>query len=167
MKKRLPAIIAAAFALLILMMPLTACGQKTVVTYSTADGFSVTMHEGMEYFTAEGFDAAWSDEDCMVCVLREGFDEYEDCGLDLASMSLEEYADLTAGLNGLEPFTADEFGNRFTTYSGTADGEDYFYHAVVYKGSDSFWLVTFACRDDLREDYAQRFTLWSSTVTLP
>lgn len=147
---------------------LVACSrEKKMVTYDDGIGLTVTMQEGMKPFEAEGFVMAYANDDCMMSALREGFDEYSAYGLELDTMTVEEYAELTVDANALEGlFAPDVNGNQGITYTATVDGREYFYYSIVCKGPDAFWLVTFACFEDMKEEYLDRFILWSGTVTV-
>lgn len=156
----------AAAAVLALVL-LSGCG-RAVAVYDSGAGLTIVMHEGMEPFAAEGAVMALADERCMMTAQRESLEGYTAGGLELGAMSLEEYAHLTALANGLDgQFESDENGNLYLSRNVQVEGGEYYYHTVVYRGSDAFWLLTFACSEELAEDYAGYFTEWSDSVNVP
>lgn len=162
--RRAAAVLAALAALVIF----GGCARKAAVLYDSGVGLTLTMHEGMVPFEAEGAVMALADDDCMMTVRRESLEDYAAGGLDLSAMTTAEYADLTAEANGIgQQFDTDENGNLYVSYNARMDGVEYYYHTVLYRGSDAFWLVTFACFEEVAEDYAGLFTEWSGSVTLP
>ncbi len=135
--------------------------------YSNGTGLTITMPEGMESFSADGFSMAYHADDVMMSAVRENFSDYTELELNLEAMSIDEYAQLTQEINGLEhTFAADTSGNLFVTYCANIDGQNYFYYSTVRKGSDAFWVVTFACPEKHSEEYIKAFEEWSASIVV-
>ena len=60
---------------------------------------------------------------------------------------------LTDGLYNIEYTVFNEMKNMTFTYL-----------TVMYKGSDAFWMVQFACEDTKYEEYKPHFFEWAKTV---
>lgn len=166
MKKNAVRLVSAALAL-IFLLTFSGCGflAGDPIEYSNGTGLTVEMPKGMEPFSAEGFAMAYAADDIMMSAVKESFDDYAELELDLAAMSLEEYARLTREINGLEQdFSVDGAGNLFVTYSANIDGRDYFYYSTLRKGTDAFWVVTFACPEKNSDKYCEAFEGWSASI---
>lgn len=152
--------------LLVPVLLLGGCARaRQPMLYDNGVGLTITMQEGMTYFEADGFAMALTDEECMMSAVRDDYAQYSELGYDLEAMSSEEYAALTAQVNSLEQdFTPDSNGNLHVSYTNTVDGSDYYYYCVVFKGSDAFWMVTFACLEEYREEYSDLFVQWSGSI---
>ncbi len=162
--KRAVCLFLAAAAVITLLCGCGFLGGKPTV-YSSEYGLELTMPEGMVPFASADFDVAYAADEVIMTAVRERFEDYEGLELDLGAMSCEEYARLTGEINGLEqPFATDAGGNLFVTYTSFIDGREYFYYSTVRKGSDAFWLITFACAGDKSEVYTDAFEQWSASV---
>jgi len=153
----------------LMLAALSACGflDGKLIVYDDGTGISVVMPEGMAPFTADGFVMAYSADEVMMSAVREGYDDYAELELNLEAMSTEEYAELTQSVNGLKnSFAADEQGNLFVTYTANIDSVDYFYYSTIRKGSDAFWVITFACAEEQQEKYFPAFEEWSGSITV-
>lgn len=168
MKKITTKIIAAALAMLTLLS-FAGCAllAKEPVTYDNGSGLTVVMPEGMQDLQQEGFVMSYADNHTLMTAVREGFAEYVDYGFDLENMTMEEYAELCQDVNGLEePFTADANGNYYTTYTADVDGDNFYYYCTLRKGSDAFWVVTFACLESEMAKYEAEFVNWSNSIVV-
>jgi len=152
-----------------LSFSLSGCGflSGNSVLYSNDTGLTIIMPEGMKSFSADGFAMAYHADDVMMSAVKENFSDYTELELNLEAMRIEEYAQLTQEINGLEhPFTADESGNFFVTYNAHIDGQDFFYYSTIRKGTDAFWVVTFACPEKHSIDYLPAFEIWSTSIVV-
>ena len=166
MKRTVTKIVAAVMAVLTLLS-CAGCAllAKEPVVYDNGCGLTVVMPEGMQDLKQEGFVMSYADNHALMTAVREGFAEYADYGLDLENMTIEEYAELCQEANGIaDPFALDENGNYYVTYKEEIDGDTFFYHCTLRKGSDAFWVVTFACLEGEMGIYKTKFFEWSNTI---
>ena len=57
-----------------------------------------------------------------------------------------------------------EDGVTYLEYTAESDGDTFKYFAAVFKGSDAFWLVQFACDVEEYDGYKSYFISWAKTV---
>ena len=122
------------------------------VSFHAIGGLDETEIEGMAAYLRNGF--------FLVMVIEE-----PKTGTALEGVTLEEYAGMLSGSNGLEPFTRDIYGTLATVNvaAGESEGEMFFYYVTVHETEESIWLVQVACPDDLAQSNAADLALWSST----
>ena len=94
----------------------------------------------------------------------------------IAMYSETKYANTVIQNNGLQDeakvkqiqgMTCFEFDNVYTEYDGLEQTvyEEYHYLVVVYKTSNSFWILYFTTQKDVFEDYRQSILTWAESVT--
>ena len=141
-------------------------------TYELVDtgvGLRMMMETGMAELDPgdSGVTFLYSNSNIMIAGLREDFSMFEEYGYNIGEFSLEEYGDLIRQGNEREdPFVEDKYGNLYITYFNSANDDDFYYHSVIYKGSDAFWLVHFACYSEYWMLYEDEFQLLADTVTV-
>lgn len=144
----------------------TGCfGENVVDKEFSANGFTITLTEDFyekELITVTNY---YVSNGAIVTALKEEFTTLESVGLDSDS-TLEEYAKaVEANNNGNYDFKMNEKSNYlYFTYNATINSKDYYYYAVIKKGSDSFWLINFACFEDEKAQYQPKFEEWASTI---
>ncbi len=165
----------AALVVVLMVVSFAACGGKTTSKLDTAnletyefDGLTIKMEKGMEIGSQEGFNAFASSNTCIMTGVKEGFDLFTSYGYDPENMTLEEYGELVEQANEQfnEDFSADANGNLAATYTYDINGTSFFYHATVAKGTDAFWVITFACSEDAQSEYADQFEAWANTIVV-
>lgn len=160
--KKLFSIMAILFASLLV----TGCfGEKVVSKEFSANGFTITLTEDFYEKELISFTNYYASTGAIVTALKEEFTTLELVGIDSKS-SLEDYAKaVEANNNGNYELKMNEKSNYLSfTYNATISGKEYYYYAVVKKGSDSFWLINFACFDDEKDQYQPKFEEWASTI---
>ncbi|MCI8589846.1 MAG: hypothetical protein HFE77_03950 [Clostridiales bacterium] len=147
------ACVAAAMLLLCSFM-LCACGAAKDKEFSKA-GFTITLTDGFTEQDIVSQTAAYVSTKVSVTALKEELSILEDNDID-ADLSLSDYADLVIAANNLDSKTEEKDGLLCFTYNKSVSGKNFTYFATVFKGSDAFWLVQFACEDSqydaLKED---------------
>ncbi len=81
--------------------------------------------------------------------------------------SLEDYAKVVLLNNKLpedSARSADSGEYLYFTYERTANGKDFFYTAVLLKGTDAFWICNFACETSNKKSYSKTFLEWAETI---
>ncbi len=97
----------------------------------------------------------------LVMVIRE-----QKTGTVLENATAEEYAEMLARSNGLNPFVVDRYGNLATTY--TAEGyeeakEDFFYYVTVKDSAECIWLIQIVCPVSISDESVENMAMWSAT----
>lgn len=97
----------------------------------------------------------------LVMVIRE-----QKTGTVLENATAEEYAEMLAASNGLNPFVVDRYGNLATTY--TAEGyeeakEDFFYYVTVKDSTECIWLIQIVCPVSISDESVENMAMWSAT----
>ena len=134
-------------------------------SYSYSEGISLMMEEGMARQDTEDFTIYAYSNTAMFAAIKEDASVFSGAGLDIADYDLEEYAGIVQQGNGLDAsFAKDEAGNLSVTYNSNQNGTDFFYYATVKQGSDSFWVVTFACFAEDEATYLPQFKIWAATI---
>ncbi|MDO4572779.1 MAG: hypothetical protein Q4C13_05380, partial [Clostridia bacterium] len=130
-------------------------------------GLTVRMGNDMVYQNLEGMTMCYYGDNCLMTGLKEGYADLSAVGLDPENMSLEDYAAVIEQNHALsEAFEPDSYGNLAVTYGNNVDGIDLFYYSTVRKGTDAFWLVSFACLDEQRETWLPLFELWGNSIAV-
>lgn len=141
-----------------------ACGKKDK-TYTSDQGISITMEDGMEEKTQSGASVYYEGKKALAVIIKENFADFQTYGIDTDAYTIEKYESLIKQANGLtDDFEVDENGNPYLTYEQTVSGAQGFYFVTVKKGTDAFWVITFACAEDDSEDYLPKFKQWSDSI---
>ena len=157
-------ILAAVFAL-------GACGQtEEAVPTEVApkdfkvSGMTITLTNQFQKATSEGYTACYETDDVAVFILKETFSLQE----GLEDLSLDTYAELVRDSSASKASTTIFKQNGLTCmeYSFFSEEHDqtYSYFITVYKSSDAFWLVQFACRKESYDTYKNSFLEWGKSV---
>lgn len=130
--------------------------------YKLDCGLTFYGPRGLEEDEIDGLAGYLSGTYYVVMIIRE-----PRAGTVLENVTLEEYAEMLAESNSLNPFVVDSYGSLATTYmaesfefSGT-----FFYYTTVREGEDCFWLIQITCPDDLAQKNAGEMARWSATFT--
>ena len=132
-------------------------------TFSAA-GMSITLNDKFLKENLNGITAAYATDEVVVLIIKEEFslaDGFE-------SYTLNEYRNLLLEANGLSSKSIrNNDGILGFEYERTIDktGDLYTYFAYVYKTDDAFWLVQFAVKSDLIDQYETQFDEWAKSVT--
>ena len=175
MKKLIPAILIG-----VLAVSLTACGGNSggsgsgggsssggsgskLTTY-TFDGFTAQLPKG-DVDDMEGFVAYYYNDNFMMSALKEDAETFAGYNANIDDYTLEDYAEMVEYANGVEDsFELDEKGNLSITYQREAEGRNFFYYSTVKQGTQSFWVITFACFDGEEGTYLPQFKEYASLL---
>lgn len=129
--------------------------------YTMDCGLTFFGPSGMKEETTEAMAGYMKGNYHILMVIRE-----EKAGTVLENTTAEEYGEMLASSNNLNPFLVDRYGNLATTY--TAEGyedanEDFFYYVTVKDGGDCIWLIQFVCPVSISEESADNMARWSAT----
>lgn len=150
----------------ILVEPVPQEGEALSV--NTAGMKEYTMECGLTFFGPSGLKEEKTE--AMAGYMKSGYHivmviREDKAGTVLENATAEEYGEMLAGSNGLNPFVRDSYGNLATTYTAEsdADTEDFFYYVTVKEGADCFWLIQIVCPVSLSTEGADEMAQWSAT----
>ena len=150
---------------------LGACGQAEDVPTEVApkdfkvSGMTITLTNQFQKATSEGYTACYETDDVAVFILKETFTLQE----GLEDVSLEKYAELVRDSNESKATTTlyqqgDLTCMEYSFFSEEHD-QTYSYFTTMYKSSDAFWLIQFACREEFYDTYKNDFVEWAQSVS--
>lgn len=130
----------------------------------TTNGMTITLTD--EFYEKENvsFTKLYQSEKAIVSILKEEFDLVPEMNKDT---SLEEYSTAVLAANNLTDKKLNKSTNgkyNYFEYERTANGNDFYYIGTVYKGTDAFWLINFACLQDDKDNFKETFLNWADTV---
>ena len=129
--------------------------------YQLDCGVKLYAFGGMDKQDAPGFTACIGNQRALILVMQ---DNKADNALE--NLSLEEYADLVAKANELDPFTQDNYGNlHIGFYSNDELGVRYYNNLTVKESDDSFWVFQMTCAADDQATYDREFALWATSIS--
>lgn len=145
------------------LFSLTACGTASPKEF-TSNGMTVTLTDAFKEASYEGYTVCYESKDVAVFVLKESFSIQEGFG----DLSVDDYAELvyTANASKNPNAVAKEDGLTVMEYSFLNEQENktYSYYSAMFKGTDAFWLVQFACVEENYEAKRDTFVEWAKTV---
>ena len=156
----------ALLAVLLLVSAVTGCKAKEK-TYEE-DGFSITMSEGFTKKDLASVTYYYESTDALLTVLKEEFTLLESVGITKDS-TLDEYIAAVEANNQTEFSAAKDGSNgnyKYFTYTNTANGKDFFYLGAIFKGSDAFWMCTFACELSKQDKFESQFLSWADSIVI-
>lgn len=131
----------------------------------SSNGMSITLTKGFKETSQQGYTVCFDSSRAAVFALKEEFTLAEGLG----DLTLKEYCDLVFQSNAdKSPEHGDDInGNPTMIYQFYNEDTkvEYHYLAVMYKASDAFWLVQFACDVEHAEEYEPYFIEAAKTVT--
>lgn len=153
------------FILAICCLFLGGCFNKEVKQKEySSHGFHIKMDEGMIEQDIATSTATFTNTETVVTALKEEFTLLESIGINKDS-KIEDYAKAVIE-NNKENYELKEKDNiHYFEYEKTVSGKNFYYLSAVYKSSDAFWLVSFACEKNNRSTYEKTFLEWAKTVT--
>lgn len=139
--------------------------------YQHNTGLALYMQDGMvDAGEIEGFDWFLCDPNAGVPALSVAREDAADLAVineTMETLTLEEYAAISAEAYGLNPYAPDDYGNLYNVFTREIDGATYFYYVVVKKGTDAFWTCNFACPAADYEQYLPQFMVWAASIETP
>lgn len=136
------------FASLVLtMILLTGCAlSRLTPTGSVAQdksfsksGMTIVLTDSFYEKSHVSFTACYESKNLAVFTLKEEFEYFQN------DMTLAEYAQLVVDVNGLDAEVVEKEELTAFEFQQELHGKNYKYFVSVYKGTDAYWLVQFAC----------------------
>lgn len=130
------------------------------------NGLSITLDISFSKQEQRGYDICYANSKSAVLALEEEFSLQEGFG----DLTLDEYGEQVRKVNSSkspsELMHSD--GLTYITYeffNNTIDEPTTFcYMVTMFKGSDSFWLVMFACEKQYYDSQQPLFFKWAKTI---
>lgn len=139
--------------------------------YQHDTGLALYMQDGMvDAGDIEGFVWFLCDPNAGVpalSVAREDDTDLATINESMETLTLEEYAAISANAFGLDPYAPDDYGNLYNVFTREINGATYFYYVVLKKGTDAFWTCNFACAVADYEQYLPQFMVWAASIETP
>ena len=154
-------IIAAVLAAVMLCM-LCACGASEK-DFSKA-GMTITLTNKFVEKDLVSQTAYYESTDAIVTALREGFDLFQQAGID-TNITNKQYAELCITANGLSS-TAVDGNDKYAhfSYEKQVNGQDFSYEAYCFRTDDAFWLIQFACHTKNLSKMTSVFEKYANSV---
>jgi hypothetical protein len=146
------------------------CSCKSILDSETGEReygeFSIEIPEVFEEVAVEGYTAYFKKDNVYVWAIKDSF-----INLDGSSVwEVKDYAERIHYVNALKsptPVTVtDGLYNIEYTVFNEMKNINFRYLTVMYKGSDAFWMVQFACDENEYEQYKPHFLAWAKTVKI-
>ena len=132
-------------------LPTTSLGDTGVqITLPEEMGFEAQTSELNDYF------AVSANSDCAIVVNIANKSDY-------TGLSLAEYADGSAEVNGAEGAAQDADGNYYFTY---INEDGYHFYTAVREGADKYYRVGFYCFSDGWASFSEQFAQWAATIVV-
>ncbi len=130
----------------------------------TSNGMTVTLTEAFRETEQQGYTVCYDSNAVAVFALKEAFS----LQAGISDWTLEYYADLVKQSNAAHsPSDPVAVGDRmvmeYTFYNPNTD-ITYHYYTCMYKGSDAFWLIQFACDVTQIDEYREHMISWADSV---
>jgi hypothetical protein len=136
-------------------------GAEKTYTY---DNMSLTMTENFREISYTGFDVCYESADVAVFCIKEPFTLAE----GIEDLTLDDYAELTLEANAAQnPTLKDVDGIPVMEYTYYNEDTEltYAYFSALYKSGDAFWVVQFACNEELYAENEASLVKWAKSVT--
>ena len=154
MKKRNAALI----LLVLIMILASGCSSGPKEQVFSAKGLEVTLTEGFHETDYDTYTVSYDSSNVAVFALKE---EFEFIGT--SDLTVDEYADIVLGANGIEDKPVTENGVTYVVFEAQYE-ESYTYLAAMYKGQDAYWLIQFACKTDNFETLKPELLKYAASV---
>ena len=149
---------------LVLLVALVSCGKAQPKTF-TSSGMSITLTSAFKENPQEGYTTCYDSAKVAVFVLKESFSIQP----GVENLTLDEYAALVRQSNASkspsEITTQDGIYSMEYTFLNESENQTYSYYCTMFKSSDAFWLVQFACKEGDYASYKETFLNWAKTIT--
>ena len=159
MKKLLSLVLA-----LVLMVALVSCGEAQPKAF-TSSGMTITLTTAFKENTQAGYTVCYESSKVAVFILKESFS----LQAGVENLTLDEYADLVRQSNASKSPTEiakqDGFCTMEYNFLNESENQTYSYYCTMFKGTDAFWLVQFACKEGDYASCKDTFVDWAKTVT--
>lgn len=149
---------------LVTLFSLVACGEPQPKDF-TCQGMTITLTDAFKENTQGGYTVCYETATVAVFVLKEAFT----LQAGLGDKTVEEYAAMVkqsnAARNPSDISTENGLVSMEYSFTNESTGDTYKYFSTMFKGSDAFWLVQFACKEASYDANKSDFIGWAKSVT--
>lgn len=154
-------------AILVLVISLPACSSAAPKEkVFSKSGLEITLTTDFTETTVSGYTVCYDSSHAAVFALKEDFSLLEGS----EDMTLNEYAELVQKANSSRSPSAISTKNGIPyfeyTFFNESENVTYRYYTTVFKGSNAFWMVQFACADSTYEAQKDNFLTWAQSITV-
>lgn len=129
----------------------------------TKAGMSITLTQDFHEQEVVSQTATYASSKYIVICLKEEFLALEQGNVP-SDISLTEYAEAIIMNNSIEAEVAGSENRPEFVYSRQINGKEFSYLVTVFRGSDAYWTVSFACESKNFESSQKQFSAWADTV---
>lgn len=126
-------------------------------------GMTITLTQEFHEIDQVTQTATYSTSKYLVMSFKEEFNILEQSNIS-TDISLKEYAKEIIAYNSLDTVIGGSENRPNFVYTEQTNGKEYTYMATVFKGSDAYWSVTFACETKDYKSAQEQFIRWADTV---
>lgn len=135
-------------------------------TFTSDEGLTITLTDNFSKSQIEGYTLCYDSFDAAVFALKESFSDYPE--LDMQNMALDEYKGYVIEANSKFSPKEDTSFDGLTVlkyeYYVEEQKSNFTYFISLFKGSDAFWLVQFACKSSNYGEFEPYFVKWAKSV---
>ncbi len=136
-------------AIIICLLSLCSCGEEKYDPKKfTVGDLTIELTDGFKREFSENYDAVYTSRKIGVYIKREKFTDLKSEEKPASELKPSDYAQGIIDGSKLNTTVKTSMGRTTFTYEVHVDSEWYTFYALVYKSSDSFWLVQFATKSD-------------------
>ena len=125
--------------------------------YQLDCGFTVAFEQGAAAMDLDGYDAYYTTNTSGLVLLIENKVEY-----GLEDMTLEEYAQLLAEVNGYESMKLNSYGMYAVEHTYSDGTNTFWYYTTAHETEDAFVMLQMFTFAELKDDYYPSFEMWSA-----
>ncbi|MDD2268730.1 MAG: hypothetical protein PHY15_04150 [Eubacteriales bacterium] len=159
MKKKLFLIVSLFILSVFLLNSCSAFVKEKPKTFSDA-GMKIELTNKFSKVSFEPYTVCYNSGKVAVFALKEEFTLFS--GINY---SLEEYAEVVLKNNSLSSEVKEVDGLVTFTFKKDVEKTNFSYFASVYKTTDAYWLIQFACESSDYETYKDEIIKYAKSVT--
>ena len=130
----------------------------------TSDGLTITLTEDFKKSSQPGYTVCYDSTSVAVIALKESFS----LAAGVKDWTLEYYASLIQSNNSANsPTTPKKVGDYMVmeyTFYNSETKITYHYYTCIYKGTDAFWTIQFACNVNEINQHKPDMMKWADSV---
>ena len=112
----------------------------------------------------EGSDFNYFRDYVYVTGLCADYEYFNEGGMDIPATKSDFLEYLVDAVPEIGVFSEDEYGNTSSSYTLKTDSGDIYEYTIAVQGEECYWMIVFACYEDMREEYEEIFPYWGSLI---
>ncbi len=150
--------------LTLLLVSLSSCMKATPKEFAS-NGMTITLTNAFREKSVEGYTVCYDSAKVAVLALKESFSLLQ----GFENFTLDQYAHMVREANAAkapgEIFEVEGLVAMEYTFFNESEKQDFKYFCTMFKGTDAFWLVQFACKTQDYDNYKNSFVEWAKTIS--